>query len=231
MRTLQCSRNLTLSSIIVISIFTVASCATTINMKKVVVQSSDHYKFQSQQDGFRISVDPYIEKSRLQDYFGCDLISRGILPVFMIVENVSSDDGYIILSDKTILVGIDAINEEQVISHPTTDDLGKATKNITAINKIGPAVPLTGVLGLAILPFGLAAEKKFQDEVTIQRNLEKKQLNYTKTIYRGDSQSGFLYLSLEKAEDLNRVQSISLIIKNIRTNEIASIPIIMDNLH
>jgi len=229
MRTLLSSKSLTLTSIITILVFIVVSCAD-IDMKKVVVQAPDHYKFKSQQDGFRISVDPYTEKNRLQDYFGCDLISRGILPVFMNVENVSSEDGYIIMSDKAILLGIDAIKEGQDITRQPNDDLVKATKNFTSINKLGPTVPVIGVMALAILPFGLASEKKFHDEVTIQRNLETKQLNYTKTIYQGDSQSGFLYFSIEKAEDLKKVQGVALIIKNIRTNEISSIPIIMGNL-
>jgi hypothetical protein len=72
---------------------------------------------------------------------------------------------------------------------------------------------------------------KYFDEIEIQRNLEEKQLNFTKTIYEGESQNGFLYFNIEKAEDIKKIQGISLQIKNLRTSEISVITIITGNFY
>jgi hypothetical protein len=154
------------------------------------------------------------------------LLSRGVLPVLVVVENQNADDGYILLSEKARLVmmgGMTGGNKED--EGRRTDELGEAgTKRQTA-NTLGAAAPLFGVLGLAVVfPLMFAAEKKYGDEFEIRRNLEQKQM-VPKTIYQGGSHSGFLYFNLRNEEDLSRVQGVSLSIRNIRTNEISSFTI------
>jgi len=84
-RVLYSSRKVALTSVVTIVQFAVNACAP-IEMKKVVAQKADYYRFMSEQNGIMISVDPYIEKDRLKEAFGYDLLSRGVFPVFVVVE-------------------------------------------------------------------------------------------------------------------------------------------------
>jgi hypothetical protein len=217
MRATQDSWKIALTLVLTLFVFAISSCAP-IEMKKVVIQRTDHYKFTSQQQGLRISVDPYVESGRLQDSFGCDLLSRGIIPVLVVVENLSAEDAYMIVSEKARLLTMDAIN-----SRHKTDEVEQARKRLQTWNTVLAVSPLFG-LGLAALPFTAVAERSFQNEIEIRKNLEQKQL-VPKTIYQGSSHSGFLYFDLGKREDLGKVDGISLTVRNVRTNEISSFTI------
>jgi len=88
-----------LTSVVTIVQFAVNACAP-IEMKKVVAQKADYHRFMSEQNGIMISVDPYKEKDRLKEAFGCDLLSRGVFPVFVVVENQTAEDGHILVHEK-----------------------------------------------------------------------------------------------------------------------------------
>jgi len=242
-----------LSSIFIFALV-VSGCAP-VEMEKVVVQRADQYRFTLQQQGLRVSVDPYTEDVRLRESFGCDLLSRGILPVLVVFENLSSEDGYIIVSDKSGLVLVDAtIGGEKASEDQMKKELKAAGTMIdVSTNIMGPSVampqvaaavsnittgstslmtaaPMLSIVGLvATIPIAVAAENKYRDEIAIKKNLEQKQLR-PKTLYQGSSHSGFLYFNLGTAESLNKVKGICLRIKNIRTSEISSFTINMDKI-
>jgi hypothetical protein len=210
--------------------FAINSCAP-IEMKKVVVQRGAHYKFSTQQSGLRISVDPYAENDRLQNTFGCDLLSRGILPVLLVVENISSEDGYIVANDTACLITADPINnKEQSDEGQKSEEFGRAFNRLestsTAAVAMAHMLPVIGVASLVLLPFALGAEATYRDEIEIQKNLKQKQI-LPKTIYQGGLQSGFLYFNLGKAEYLSKLQGVSLSMRNVRTNELLSVTISM----
>lgn len=224
MRVVQSSRKLILAAMLTLIAFFVTNCAPT-EIRKVAVQKADHYKFTSQQDGLRISVDPYTEKNRIKDSFGCDLLSRGILPVLVVVENLSSEDGYIMVIDKASLMISNAVNDNKQVGEDQKNyELERARKRAHSLDGIQPVMVLFPLLAFAVLPFAQTAENTYRNEVEIKRNLEQK-LIVPKTIYQGGSHSGFLYFNLGKAEDISIVQGICLSIRNIRTNEISSITI------
>jgi hypothetical protein len=220
----NCNKSIVIS-ILTILAFTVTNCAP-VQMKNVVVQKSEHYKFTSHRDGLKISVDPYTEEIRLKDYFGCDLLSRGILPVLIVFENQSSEDGYVIITDKANLVTPDLINSGVKSDEgQKTDEVEGAGKGLQSANTVLAISPLFGVIGLAFaLPLAFAASQHYENENAIKRNLEQKQMT-PKTIYRGSSHSGFLYFKFGKTEDLKKVQGICLSIRNIRTEELLSFTI------
>jgi len=78
-RVLYSSRKVALTSVVTIVAFAVNAC-TPIELKKVVAQKADYYRFTSQQNGIGISVDPYKEKDRLEE---CCL-SRDLTPYLQI---------------------------------------------------------------------------------------------------------------------------------------------------
>lgn len=238
MRDLHSPVKITLASILTLMAFAVNSCGP-MEMKRVVVQQGAHYKFTSQQSGLKLSVDPYTEKDRLQANFGCDLLSRGILPVLVVVENLSSEDGYIVVTDMATLMTNDSINSRvQSDEGQKSEELESKFKELestsnTAVGMvewsplIGVVSPVIGVASLVSQPLkALGAEATYKDEIEIKRNLEQKQM-LPKTVYQGGLHSGFLYFNLGKAEDLTKLQGVLLHIKNVRTNELLSVTINM----
>jgi hypothetical protein len=217
MRNICRSKLLVIGSVLPIIFLIIASCGP-VEIKKVTTQKADYYKFTSQKAGLKISVDPYKEENRLQEFFGCDLLSRGVLPVLVVIENQNSDDGYILVKERSVLVmrntdPTDAKNNLGIGGYGS-HDLEKAVKVESAIK------PWLFLSTLFIAP-ALAAEKRTRDELAIKENIEKTQL-LDKTVYRGRSNSGFLYFQLKKKEDLDNVVDFYLNMKNIRTNEIVS---------
>lgn len=220
------------TSIILIFVFVLTGCAP-VEIKKVTAQKADYYKFTSQNYGFKISVDPYKEEDRLQEYFGCDLLSKRVLPVLVVIENINAEDGYILMKEKSRLL------LKNPASKKKEDEIGKEGEKTDELQKsyedyrktgmaTGIAVMTIPALGFAMLPFLFASQKKWHDEVEIRRNLEGKQI-VDKTVYKGGSHNGFLYFQLIDKEDINRVQGIHLSMKNIRSSEIVSFTVNISN--
>lgn len=223
MRNTYASTLYVLSSSLTIFFFVFSGCAP-VEIKKITAQKDYHYKFTSQNAGLKISVDPYREEQRLQDFFGCDLLSRKLLPVLVVIDNLSAEDGYVLLKEQSRLLmkTADTVAIEDKESYRSSDELRKAVKEESAINivagGIGVIAPITLI---ASLPLMIAAEKTIKDELAIQTNIQEKQL-LDKTLYRGASHSGFLYFPLNSKEDSTRVGGFSLSIRNIRTKEVVS---------
>ena len=225
MRNICRSKLLVIASVLTIIFFILTSCAP-VEIKKVTTQKADYYKFASQKAGLKISVDPYREEKRLQEFFGCDLLSRGFLPVLVVIENQNAEDGYILVKEKSALVikNTDPTNSETNLGIGGYDshDLEKAVKAQTATAIIAGTVGIVfPVAGVVILPVVAIAEKRTKDEFEIRRNIEETQL-LDKTLYQGGSHSGFLYFQLKRKEDVDSVAGIYLSMKNIRSKEIIS---------
>jgi hypothetical protein len=216
MRNIFRSKLLVIVSVLTIIFFILASCAP-VEIKKVTTQKTDYYKFTSQKAGLKISVDPYREENRLQEFFGFDLLSRGILPVQVVIENQNAEDGYLLVKEKSALVikNTDPKNTDTNLGIGGYDSryLEKAVK---AEDTIRLSYALVGII---MLPAWGIAEKRRMDEVAIKRNIEENQF-LEKTIYQGGSHSGFLYFQLKRKEDVNNIASFYLSMENIRTKEI-----------
>lgn len=232
---------------IVALVFLLASCA--LQFKKAAVQKPDSYRFTLQDRGFTVSADPYKEDSRLDEYFGCDLLSRGILPVLLVIENQMAGDGFNLLAEEVRLLmkGVDPATSTLATNAGgvPTDELHKAQRSgalalpaageavmyldpiapllqVANLVQVAPLVQLAPIaVGFVLVIAGIPAQKRLQNELQIRRNLEEKQL-LSKTLYPGGTQAGFLYFKLNNKEDLQEVQGINLTLKNVRSNEVLS---------
>ena len=218
------SKLLVIASVLPIISFIFPSCSP-VEIKEVTIQKADYYRFTSQKAGLKISVDPYTEENRLKDFFGCDLLSRGVLPILIVIENQNAEDGYILVKEKSVLVlqNTDPTNTLSSLGTGSYDsqDLEKALKAERAIKLAGAMGIIFPVSLVVIVPLVEKAQKKTYDEIAIKRIIEETHL-LDKTIYQGGSHSGFLYFQFKTKEDINRVAGFSLSMKNIRTNEIVS---------
>lgn len=218
------SKLLVIASVLPIISFIFPSCGP-VEIKEVTTQKADYYRFTSQKAGLKISVDAYTEENRLKEFFGCDLLSRGVLPILIVIENQNAEDGYILLKEKSVLVlqNTDPTNTLSSLGTGSYDsqDLEKALKAERAIKLAGAMGIIFPVSLVVIVPLVEKAQKKTYDEIAIKRIIEETQL-LDKTIYQRGSHSGFLYFQFKTKEDVNRVAGFSLSMKNIRTNEIVS---------
>ena len=202
-------------------------------IKKVTAQKADSYKYTAEKAGLKISVDPYREEDRLKEFFGCDLLSRGVLPVLVVFENKSAEDGYIFIKEKSglLMTNPDSRNTSNNLANESykSDNLDRAVKTETAttgltLATMGGIMAAGALPGLILyVPAGIAQEKA-KEEFVIMRNFEDKKL-VDKTVYQGSSNNGFIYFRINSNEDISKIVGIQLCTKNIRSKEIVTLVI------
>jgi len=201
---------------LVIVFFVVTGCSA-VQMKKVTAQKTDYYKFTSQNSGLKISVDPYREENRLKDFFGCDMLSRGVLPVFVVIENLNAEDGYMLVKEQSSLFMINTdptYTESNLAKSGYDSDKLKNLPKIDTITKLvsSATIMFFPISATVLLPVLGVVAKRSMDEFAIARNIEEKQL-LDKTLYQGGFNNGFLYFQLRSKEDMYKVEGLSLSMK------------------
>jgi len=221
MKTIYQSNLFILSSSLMIFFLVATGCAP-VEIKKVTVLKAADYKFRSENAGLNISVDPFREENRLKVFFGCDLLSRGILPVLVVIENQNAKDGYILVKEGSALVAMDPAGKDTESNLLKGDydskELRDAINTAKATQWLGFATAIVPVLALPAVIGGAASTKGEMDEFEIKRNIEANHL-LDKTVYQGTSHSGFVYFQLKSKEDINRMIGFRFKMKNIRSDE------------
>ena len=133
----------------------------------------------AEKSGLVVGIQPVEELSDQKSYFGSDLKQKGLIPVYVVIEDRSEGDSF--LFDKSaVRVGVGA---------------GAGTGNNVSSKSVET---LQVVSALAISPVGMIIGAKLaKDEAQVQTNLVKKELQ-SKTLSPGGSASGFLYVSRPK---------------------------------
>jgi hypothetical protein len=209
-------------------LFLLSSCQKMMTMEyaKVNVQQASSYEFSCNKSGLIISVDPYIQKDRIDNVFKYDLLSKAILPLLVVFENKNAEDGYTLLTEQTKLI----LKHHK--AEDTKDELdGELRMTETISNTYTDELALRLGLFLVTSPFidgiiGAAFQTRRDQLVSIAQNISKKALT-DKTVYPGGSHNGFLYLKFSKEEDIKFIDSILFNVRNIRTDDIQTIRVEM----
>lgn len=209
--------------------FLIMGC--TVKISDVAVKPTPQYKFCQEKGGLKIAIDPFFEKERLKEYFGADLVSHGILPLLIIVENHHLKAGYL-LDKKFFSAALETVKEPETkegtdpsVSVPKEADVAKWAGLATAeVGVVGPAVgAAAGVIvapgpGLVLIPITLSlaiyATKIEGDILKINDNLSKKAF-VDRTVFPGESHSGFIYFQLKNREGLQNISAIMIKAKQI----------------
>jgi hypothetical protein len=207
---------------ILICCLSVTGCATLTMPPNVPVDNVSKYNLSVEKEGLAIAVDPFFEKDRLKRFFDTDLLDNGILPIMIVVENNSKNDGYIL--DKNSF-SIAMKSQPTSDSEKTTDpSISLNRKEIDALNY--SAIGLIGtslIIGPPILLVpGLIADfyagKKYVDNRKINDNLLKKAF-IDKTVYPNDSHSGFVYFKLKDRDDIQNICELLVVPIKISSDE------------
>lgn len=134
----------------------------------------DHYQHVLTRNGLQIIVDPMFDSQENKTYFGTDLSQEDILPIFIMVKNLSAKESYVIFSDKISLNISNRMN---------------ANENFEgADHSAGTALAQVFLLPGLSLVSG-AAE--------VKRNFKSKEFQ-TQTLSAGEQCSGFVYFRLSE---------------------------------
>jgi hypothetical protein len=183
----------------------------TINLPRdVPIESAHHYKFSLDQEGLIVSVDPFLEKERLETFFGCDLLSRGIMPVIVLAKNHHPSFTYLLQSQD-----FSAAKKGEPDANQTNKDLTlpppKERESVPALRVAGLFFPIV------LFPL-MAISAQEQDIRIINENLKRKALT-DRTLFPGESHFGFVYFKVADREDAQQIAEIIVRAKNIQSEK------------
>jgi hypothetical protein len=149
--------------------------------------------FKADKRGLFVGIQPVEDLNDQKNYFDSDLTKKGFIPVYIVIENRSSEDSF--LFNKTgVKIGVGTAAG----SGPNANSKSVETLQV--------------VSALAISPVGMIIGAKLaKDQAMIQTNLLKKEVQ-SKTLSPGSSTSGFLYLPVDKTtprQPIHLVMSIT----------------------
>jgi hypothetical protein len=183
----------------------VLSCGPT-RFPDVVVKPASEYTLSREVEGFIVSIDPFLDRRRVMNAFGFDLLRRGVVPVLIVAENRSPDTGFYLQKEHCYLGGQ---TESTIRDEQQAGDYGMHFGTVTGIMLVSPA--------LGILALGIDGDAAIRDHKTRQ-NLVNKELR-EKTLFPGESQHGFLYFRCDSPADIESVGSVTLGVLNLETYE------------
>jgi hypothetical protein len=193
-------------SLISVLIILVTGCTTIqVQMHDVEVKPVSQYRLFQENQGLQVSLDPYLEKDRVIKVFGTDLLSEGIFPVFVVVNN-STKDGIFLIDKRDYVAGI-------------TDGVMAGSRSVTDFTALRSFQFIPPIIGLFVtLGSDFLAYKSSQEAKIIMQNMSKKEL-LDKTIFPGDLHYGFLYFKLEDMGTIAKIEVIQIKAKNTKTEQ------------
>lgn len=204
---LTISRNLfcRVISAYLLSFMLILNGCTTLTLEPYVGQRVDQYKNYKIKNGLALATKPITDATESKKYFGVDLLSKKVLPVFIVVENQSVSSSFTILKKSIKLI------DEKTFLGLADEDAEKYN------NEEGDALAWTGALLLA-LPLLIAGNKMISDATVIKHSISSQEFQ-TRTLSTGEKASGFLYFHIPEVKDnvhlVLKMDAIDLMQKDI----------------
>ena len=160
-------------------------------------------------DGLQVGIHVITDNITAKQYFGTDLLAKGIIPVLVVAENHNNSLSFISPYDKPeISLAPHNKKPETKIAIPDS--------GIMASDSAKKAVYEREIPGLI---FEFVDYGPTEKSVSVQQNIILKSLK-KKTLSPGEKQSGFLYLSLPAKIDQNVQLLITLNAMNLSLKKI-----------
>jgi len=165
-----------------------------IQLPEYTIQPFDNYESKEIKEDLAIAIQPFTSREDVEKQFGTNLLSGGILPVFLIAENRSSGSSYVLSKDRVALLpGLIPSDRTWIRERLKSDNISDVlTLGAFASLAGGIAAPGVNVLSL---PLVFVSNKMEADANAIKYNLAIKEL-HTRTVSAGRSVSGFAYFKM-----------------------------------
>jgi hypothetical protein len=149
-------------------------------------QSPSSYPYSQVKDGLAIGIKPLTDAQESEKYFDTDLLSRGVLAIFVSAENRESAKNFLLLKDRFTLQT--ALKDELRVS-------GREQVNSRGLNTVENIMTGGAILTLntfAGLPFWPIAWGIHAHEERVKTKFVNEELQ-DKTISSGEETHGFVY--------------------------------------
>ncbi|MGE0826156.1 MAG: hypothetical protein AB7G75_17110 [Candidatus Binatia bacterium] len=169
-------------------ILSVAGCAGK-TLSPYPRQAASSYPYFQEQDGLAIGIKPLTDPQESEKYFHTDLLSRGILAIFVAAENRESPNTFLLLKGQFTLHN--ALREELQVSD--REQAGSST--LAATQNVMSALAVVGYFGfygVGALPFALVESSIESHEEQVKTKFVTEELQ-AKTISLGEGTHGFVY--------------------------------------
>jgi hypothetical protein len=201
------------------------------SQKDATVNVPTNAKFVGRVSDLQLSLEPYYEKDRLQQQFGCDLISIGILPVLVIMENHSSDKSFFLEKGKFKLVtsghtgpdksgSVDKLMQKSSTDRDVIYTLAKEgneeKQRGLLFGSLAPIlVPIPLTLPVAVFMIN-SGDQKINDAIFTKENISRKEF-VDRTIYPGELHNGFIYFQIKSRDEADEIVAIGVKVKELRS--------------
>lgn len=211
-----------------------------VRIAQVETKPVSQYNLYQEQKGLKVALDPFFEKERTRDYFGIDLLSHGIVPVHVVIENNHPNSGFLFDRRNFSILMKGENTEIKTETDPTIPEYHKvldlnseeernlwqglsSTGFVTGIVGTGLLAPRIVMIPVMIPTSAVAIVqlydfKKEGDNIKINQNLIRKGF-IDKTVFPKESHSGFLYFKVKDREAIKNVIAIIIKAKNTFTDE------------
>ncbi len=147
------------------------------------------YRLQQHHNGMGIAIDPFVEEDRLREFFGTNLLSYSILPVFIVAENATTHPVLIqreaislLSADGTTIVQLDVSSAKAPLQMER-----HTTQQTSQLLTLFPLAWLVSSPAFARAEFDLSS---------VIQNIGRKAL-YDRGMYPGERSYGLIYFKLD----------------------------------
>jgi hypothetical protein len=144
-----------------------------------------YYPYSQEKDGLAVAVQPVMSPQESKKYFGTDLLSAGILAVFVTAENRNSPSSFLVSREKFSL------------RFQQTEASGVSRRDQLRSEVPGQVVMITGAA--LSLPLLFVGTKLISDANVVKNNFAVKELQ-AKTLSSGEKIHGFVYFQLPQGQ-------------------------------
>jgi hypothetical protein len=150
------------------------------------------YPYSQIKDGLAVSIRPLTNPQESETYFDTDLLSRGILAIFISAENRESPSTFTLLKERFTLQTAQreahTVSGREQVTSGTLDNIEEATKVVGLAAGVASAL----FLGLGGVPFYIASGEIHLHEERVKHKFTVEELQ-TKTMSTGEGTHGFVY--------------------------------------
>ncbi|MDY6843056.1 MAG: hypothetical protein SVW57_03060 [Thermodesulfobacteriota bacterium] len=169
-----------------------AACATTKLAPELPIKPIEKYLHRQEKDGLVFALEPLSDPRQLREYFGDNLLKKGILPVLVVAQNRNDIETYI-------------VSEESVSMNPGTD---QGTGNVRESKGIASSAEARdavyekdyegvrlAIIAPILLPAAFVDWGPTEHSKSVQQSIMSKALR-RKSLVPGQSYSGCIYIKL-----------------------------------
>ena len=193
---------------IVLLLLTIIGCTPKITVfPDVPLKPISEYRYFQEQEGLVIVIEPFLEVENVIRYFGTDLLSKGILPVFVLAENHHLESGFLLVKTSIYLLKQDGVGDSETSATTDRQPIRSYSQERIELEKTsGNLFIATTLFPIFIIP-GIITGDRIANADSIIENLEKKEF-IDKTIFPNRNNSGFIYFQMKDKDEIKKISYI-----------------------